>query len=270
MSIRACSLAAVLVFISLSLAPSAWASADKSHGVLPNWHAEFKVSPYAPKISQNETKQSHYNLMYGDEEPIMLSFASHYYVWSGFGLLGVGGKIGWWKQTGQARICPSATGGYEPCYGLGTDTIAANSQAGNSVTQLAIMPLSFEVVYRLDYLYRQWGIPFEAYAKMGIDYHLWWATTEGETSETTRTDADGNTKTISGKGGTPGMNASVGLMFNLDWIEPVTSARALKNGMTGSYLFVEWNAIMGDGFKQPNRLDMSASTWTFGLAMDFL
>jgi len=258
------------------------ALAEETPNELPQWHMELKVSPYKPLISENTAKQSFYEIMYGESKPMALSFATHNYVWKGFGLLGVGAKIGYWKTTGKAQLCTNGQTGdakqYLPCTPSfvwqkledpGTDT-ASYFEDGNGTTQLAVMPLSFEIAYRLDYLNRQWGIPFEAYTKLSFDYHLWWATTEGETAESTRTDENGETTTVSGSGGTPGMTASVGLMLNLDWLEPLTAVRARKNGIAGSYLFVEWNWIKGDGFDQGKRLDLSSSSVAFGLAMDFI
>ena len=246
---------------------------------LASWHIELQFKPYQPKISKNAAKQDFYNLMYGDGEPVMTTFATHHYVWDGFGLLGVGGSIGQWKTTGNTRICEDAQGNNTPCYETdGKDEAAreaqtaliAASKPGNSRTQLLVIPVGIEVVYRIDYLNREWNIPLDAYATFGLDYHFWWATTEGSIAERTLTNDDGTTETTKGKGATPGMNASVGVMLDLSFLEPTTASRGRKNGIAASYFFFEWNWSQGDGFSQPNRLDMSSSGWSLGIGMDFL
>ena len=265
------SIGIILTFFISTLGISSVAlAAEDGVKELPSWHLEVQLKPYKPQISKNEAKQSFYNLMYGESEPIMTTLATHHYLWDGFGLLGVGGSVGYWKTTGNTRLCTDDSGDNIPCPGQGIDVITNDSTAGNSSTQLMVVPLSLEVVYRIDYLNREWNIPVDAYAQFGLDYHLWWATTEGSIAETTRTNDDGTTDTISGKGATPGMNASVGLMLDLSFLEPVTAIRARKNGIAASYLFFEWNWAQGDGFKQPNRLDMSSSGWSAGIGMDFL
>jgi hypothetical protein len=269
MSKRAIITLVALMLSIVSTSTSALANKE-TDDLLQSWRMELRFTPYKPKISQNATKQAFYDLMYGDSEPVMTTFATHHYLWKGFGLLGVGASVGYWKTTGKTRLCSDADGNYIQCYGQGLDAIAASSTEGNSNTQLMIIPLSLEVAYRIDYLNREWSVPLDFYAKLGIDYHFWWATTEGEIATSTREEEDGTSNTINGSGGTPGLNGSVGVTLDLSFLEPMTATRARKNGIAASYLFFEWNWAQGDGFKQPNRLDMSSSGWTLGLGMDFL
>ena len=265
------SMSIILAAVLFSLSIASTAQAEQEHArQLPNWHMEVQLKPYKPKISQNATKQDFYNLMYGESEPVMTRLGTHHYLWDGFGLLGVGASVGYWKTTGKTRLCTDDAGQNVSCYDQGTDVTINQSTEGNSSTQLMVVPVSLELVYRLDYLNREWNIPLDAYAKFGVDYHFWWATTEGSIAETDRTEEDGTVNTIRGKGGTPGMNGSVGVMLDLSFIEPVTASRGRKNGIMASYFFFEWNWAQGDGFKQPNRLDMSSSGWSLGLGMDFL
>ncbi len=263
---------------TVGISGTAMASKENEKG-LPTWHIDLQLKPYQPKISKNAAKQDFYNLMYGESEPLMTTFSTHHYLWDGFGLLGVGGSVGYWKTTGKTRICTDENDNTSPCDGLpgsseeeraAQTALVADSTEGNSSTQLMVVPVSLEVVYRLDYLNREWDIPLDAYAQFGLDYNFWWATTEGSIAERSQTNEDGTTDTTRGKGATPGMNASVGFMLDLSFLEPVTASRGRKNGIAASYFFFEWNWAFGDGFKQPNRLDMSSSGWSLGLGMDFL
>ena len=247
-----------LVLVSLiGLAPQLGSASS-----LPASHVELKFGTYSPKISNNQAKADFFDLMYGaDSEPLMTSFAAHWYPITQWGLLGGGFRIGMWKADGAARVCSDGTA-FTDC----NSTTVFESSEGNSQTRLTIIPISIEGVYRADYLHRTYGIPFEAYLKAGLDYHLWWATTEGAVAERT---IDG--KTTRGEGGTPGYHASVGLMLNLDWLDPKTAARGrASSSMAGTYIFAEWTMVQGDGFKQGKRLDMSADQLYVGIAIDFL
>jgi len=229
---------------------------------LPSSHVELKFGTYSPKISNNQAKADFYDLMYGSEnEPVMTSFAAHWYPWRRWGLIGGGFRVSMWKIDGKARLCSDGDA-FVDC----DSTTVFDSSEGNSMTRLTLLPISLEGVFRADYLRRAYGIPFEAYVKVGLDYHLWWASTEGEIAERT---VDG--KTTRGEGGTPGYHLSAGLMLNLDWLDPKTAARGrISSSMAGTFLFVEWTKIQGDGFKQGKRLDMSGDQLHVGLAIDFL
>ena len=152
-----------LLFCTLGLSSAALAEKDVIKE-LPNWHLEIQLKPYKPQVSKNETKQSFYNLMYGESEPIMTTLATHHYVWDGFGLLGVGGSVGYWKTKGSTRICTDDANNNVPCYGQGIDVITNESTAGNSSTQLMIVPVSLEVVYEC-------GNPVDKFIKSAWQNH---------------------------------------------------------------------------------------------------
>ncbi|MEC9464611.1 MAG: MXAN_2562 family outer membrane beta-barrel protein [Myxococcota bacterium] len=225
-------------------------------------HIELKFGTYAPKISDDQTKSDFYDLMYGaDNEPLMTSFAAHWYPWRQWGLLGGGFRLSMWKIDGQARLCSNGDE-FADC----DSTTVFDSTEGNSTTQITALPISLEAVYRIDVLHRNYGIPFEAFVKVGLDYHLWWASTEGEIAERT---VDG--ETTRGEGGTAGYHVSAGLMMSLNWLDPKTAARGrVSSSMAGSYLFIEWTKLQANGFGEDNRLDMSDDQLYVGLAVDFL
>ena len=222
----------------------------------------FDLGSYQPAISKNQDAVEFFELMYGKyNSPMMGTLSVHEYPWRNHGLVGWGVKVGVWKVDGPARLCKSGT----EMVGCSSTTVF-DSEPGNTPTRLTVLPLSVEAVYRYDYLRRAHGVALEPYVKAGLDYHLWWANTNGEIAERT---VDGQKQR--GKGGTAGYHGSVGLMVNLDWLEPRTAARARRNsGIAGTFLFVELNRVFGDGFGDRARLDMSDQQLKIGFAMDFL
>ena len=87
MSKRAIITLVALMLSIVSTSTSALANKE-TDDLLQSWRMELRFTPYKPKISQNATKQAFYDLMYGDSEPVMTTFATHHYLWKGFGLLG--------------------------------------------------------------------------------------------------------------------------------------------------------------------------------------
>jgi hypothetical protein len=64
-----------------------------------------------------------------------------------------------------------------------------------------------------------------------------------------------------------GVHGSAGLALSLDWISggPVDQHRLFLD----SFLFAEVSRLWIDGFGNEKKLDMSATTITFGLSFDF-
>src|SRR5690606_11632067 len=108
-------------------------------------------------------------------------------------------------------------------------------------TQLWILPIWADAVFRVDTFAKNMGIPFVPYAKAGFVYALW-----GCSSGDTRCrSADGR----AGRGSEAGLMYAAGLMFLLDWMD-AESAKDMDNsvGINNSYFFGEWYGSDVDSF----------------------
>jgi len=264
----------LLALVILLQAPNASATENS-----PSWQFGVFAGPYKPAISSNQAQKDHYKLFYSNDaylfgdEPMMMGLESTWYVWGHeFGLAGVHAKMGVWSVKGPARRCLTADpsdpdASYINCNANDPATLT-HTETGATSTQFQVLPLQIGVVYRFNYLHKTYGIPLEAYLKGGLDYSFWWATTRGK--EAVRP-AMGDVEKKKGYGGTAGYHFGAGLYFNLDWLDPQTAARGrATRGLAGSYLFLEVNSLMVAGFNEPARLDMSATQYTIGIAIDFL
>ncbi len=167
-------------------------------------------------------------------------------LWHGFGEIGAGFSVGYWTQTGKAQ-------GYD-------------GSPSEDETELMVVPITIDLVYRFNFLAEKYNFPLVPYAKGGLAYGLWWAMDgTGETSSYTGPD----NKVYNGSGGVAGFHGTVGLRLLLDVFEP-KAARGfdLEMGVNHSYLFVEYQRLSLTNFGDAKALDLSSDLVVFGLAFD--
>ena len=96
---------------------------------------------------------------------------------------------------------------------------------------LNVIPIALLLVLRIDALADLLNVPLVPYAKVGLDWDVWWVL------------GGGGTELVDGKkanGGTVGWQVTAGLAFRLDQFDPM-SARTFDNevGVNHSYVFAE-------------------------------
>ena len=168
-------------------------------------------------------------------------------VWERFGALSLGLGTGLWKQSGNGLIKSSGV-------------------ASSDSTTFKIVPLSFDVVYRLEPLAFKWGVPLVPYAKLGAMYAIWWMLNGTENISKFK---DSNGVTRQALGGTGGYHAVFGVRFLLDVLEP-QAARSfdIEMGVNHTYLFAEYDKRVLTDFSNVNSIDLSDGVYSFGLAFD--
>ncbi|MDP9150831.1 MAG: MXAN_2562 family outer membrane beta-barrel protein [Myxococcota bacterium] len=134
-------------------------------------------------------------------------------------------------------------------------------------TSFEVFPFYGVAVLRVDVLWRDLGVPFVPYAKMGLAYSLWRSSNTLGTSAYTSASSG---QRILGEGHTVGTELAFGLGFNLNALDPY-AARNFDDamGVNGSYLFAEWTRSDLNGLFQQNALPVGGTYWTFGLAFEF-
>jgi hypothetical protein len=137
-----------------------------------------------------------------------------------------------------------------------------SSPSGESTT-LNIYPFYAVAVLRADALWKELGVPFVPYAKLGPAMAFWQASNTLGTSK----DKAGSL----GQGFTLGTQLALGVAFNLNVLDEYTARNFDQSmGVNGTYLFVEFTDANLDGlWVQPNALRVGDATWTFGLAWEF-
>ena len=168
-------------------------------------------------------------------------------LWDRFGSLSIGFGLGRWTKQGT---------------GIEKSTLKASADT----TTLKIVPISLDVVYRLDPLAHKVGIPFVPYVKVGAMYAVWWFL-NGSGDYAKFTNKDG--KSVEALGGTGGWHAAAGLRFLLDVLEP-SAARSfdIEMGVNHSYLFVEYDKRVLNDFGNSNSINLSDGVFALGLAFD--
>jgi hypothetical protein len=203
---------------------------------------ELRFGPYVPKVD-DEVAGTPYEDMFGDKFRLTWGFEVDWQFLRipAVGTLGVGGGWSRVKASAKARF-------------------AADGLRSGETTSLTIMPMHGVVVLRVDTLSRNLHIPFVPYAKLGGGYALWTCHSGG-----TRCRAPDGTL---GRGAEYGYVYALGLMLELDWLDP-QSSRDMDNsmGVNNSYLFGE---LFGSDISSfGSGMQVGTQTWVLGLAFEF-
>jgi hypothetical protein len=211
-------------------------------------HFAFQLSfgPYTPDIDSEFTTGRHpYQDYYGSGGHLMSQGEFEYLPFRKMGSLGVGLGVGFFQVSGTA---PQA------------NTTATPS--GDKST-LTVVPVSLSLVYRFDYFLETRNFPIYPYAKLGFDWAYWQVTDgNGEIA----TDGRGG----SGRGGTFGWHAVIGVALILDMLDP-EAARSFDSemGVNHTGIMFEYGHYDISGLGASDRLHVGDNAWTVGLLLEF-
>lgn len=204
---------------------------------------ELRMGPYYPDIDADSERTSQQEF-FGTKDRLFLGVELdwQFYRIPYFGTAGVGGSIGYVSFTGLNQAENLAD--------------IPDNQSISQESTLTVIPMSIVGVLRIDEASRRWPVPFVPYAKLGFGYALW-----------SVHDGVGISRTDSGdlgRGRSMGLQAAIGGMFLLDFLEPST-ARALdvESGINNSYLFFEWSHSSLTGMNVG-----SSGAWLTGIALE--
>ncbi len=230
---------------------------------------EIKFGPYLPNIDRayNGPGLGPYANIYGvtnergeatgqPKKGFYGAIAFEYQFFHFGGPLGVGFQWSMFRDRAQALIADPP---------LDPDE-SVRSTADS--TRFAVMPLALQLVYRFEFLADRVRVPLVPYAKIGPSYAFWWSK-NGAGDISTIKDDDGNV-IDKARGGAWGFQANFGGMLRLDFLER-GEARNLdrQTGINHTYVFGEWQFSQINNFGRKDSINLGASTWLVGLAMEF-
>jgi hypothetical protein len=169
------------------------------------------------------------------------------------GTLGPGVGVGYATFSANAPLASATTGGR---------CLTSTSQSSGEQTSLNIYPFYAVAVFRVDGPWKDLGIPFVPYAKLGLGGAFWQATNTLGTS---------NYNGEKGQGISLGAQLAIGIGFNLNVLDPAAAREFDETmGVNSTLLFAEWTdaSLNGLGF-QSDPLRVGGTMWTFGLAWEF-
>lgn len=207
---------------------------------------EFKFGPYTPDI--DDEGGSFYSTVFG-KPMFMFRFQYDYQFWQEVGSLAAGFEVGYGSVTGNGFL-------------EGTSTESSDE------TRLQMVPMALTLSYHLDILPLWYDVPLVPYAKVGIDYNIWWITDgTGDTAEYADPVAG---KIFTGAGDTWGFHVAAGLKILLDAFAP-KMAQTFDNeiGVNNSYLFAEFFYANISDFGSNDSIQLGTITGLFGLAFEF-
>jgi hypothetical protein len=235
-------LVAMLVVGTAITPQSAWADSPRTASM------DLRFGYYLPDVDSEfatTNGQTPYGSLIG-ASALAKSLSFDYFIFDGFGDLGVGASIGYWSATGKGRTLDGAE--------------------SQDSTELLVVPITLDLVYRFNWLAFRTGFPLVPYLKGGLAYALWWSY-DGNDDVSTYTGSDN--KVRSARGGIAGLHGALGMRLLLDVFEPrAAKGFDLEMGINHSYLFIEYQALSINNFGSPTSLDLSDGVVMFGLAFD--
>ncbi|MDP9033704.1 MAG: MXAN_2562 family outer membrane beta-barrel protein [Myxococcota bacterium] len=214
---------------------------------------ELRFSPFTPDVDSDSSLHgaTPFRDRFGTNPRLLFSAEIDWQVVRipHVGTLGPGVGGGYSTMTRPAPFAPPRTG------------------LSGEDTTFEVFPFYGVAVLRADVLWRDLGVPFVPYAKLGLAYSLWRASNTLGTSAYTSASSG---QRVLGEGHTVGTELAFGLGFNLNSLDPY-AARNFDDamGVNGSYLFAEWTRSDLNGLFQKNALPVGGTYWTFGLAFEF-
>jgi hypothetical protein len=213
-----------------------------------NVYFDLKLGGYFPRIDREPgLSGAPYETTFGaGATMLMFDVELQYYVYQGWGALGVGVSGGYAEKFAPARVVGSGEPSAEK-------------------TGLRVYPIRAVLGYRFDYPALHWHVPLVPYAKASLITMPWQAVTGNRVD--TAVDAAG--ATLRGAGVRWGFGFTAGIALMLDFLEP-RLARDFDTsvGVNHSYLLAELVVERVNNFGRGG-LDLSSQRWMFGLALDF-
>ena len=200
----------------------------------PEWGIEVGISLYRPDVDGELGNGTHpYADTFGNSRHLLTEAELVRYLGHRWGNFGVGLRAGYYKVTGAAFLADGIT------------------RSGDE-TGLRLIPVALSLVERggdLPGLRRLGLIP---YAKAGLDFVMWTASSSG----------NGGSHT----GLSPGWHVAGGLMLSLGVVAGNPSQPGALAGLGA--LFWEWDYAAIDGLGLGHALHLGDSTWYAGLMFD--
>jgi len=209
-----------------------------------NFALELRFSPYRPQIDDDKALTSKpFESTFGKKARLFIGLEVDWQVLRipHFGTVGPGLGVGYVTMSRTVQTVSGRTSGDE--------------------TSLSIYPFTAVGVLRADALWRDFGVPFVPYGKLGLGVALWRASNSAGTS---------SQDNVSGKGTSWGTDIALGMALALDALDQGAS-RNMDNatGINNTYLYIEAYWLTLDGIAQPHALHVGTSSWTMGLAFEF-
>ncbi len=245
----------VLLAIATALGPAAAAESPQRFAL------ELRIGGYHPRIDSEP------GLVASEPRPVDAPMDPYYpyariFGNSGFALFEL--EFDWQVTRLFGTLGAGMAAGYFAAVGKGLFAATEGADAGKASddsTALLLVPIRALGVWRVDEFARRWNVPLVPYAKLGFGPTLFWVTNgHGGVSW-----YDGNRAA----GTRWGWEAAAGLMFLLDFIDPILSAEFdYEWGVNGSYVFLEFRANRVGTMGRPG-FNFSDDLFTGGLALEF-
>ena len=190
----------------------------------------------------------------GDGEFIFqLSYDQMLYHSKPAGAVMLGASFHYWKKSGSGVFVGGALDG---------------TTSETDGTSMQMIPLRLYALYRVEQLDKYFNVPLVPYAKIGLNYYIWWIK---DNHDSVAEYTDPNTgDSYDGYGGTFGWDVSVGVLLSLNFLDSgMATTFDMEYGINNTYLYFEYIFAFVDDFGSDSSFDLSNQYWLTGIAFDF-
>jgi hypothetical protein len=202
---------------------------------------ELRFGPYKPNVDSEFSARHPYQDFFGSGQHLLSQIEFDYEFFHKMGTAAIGVGAGYYSVTGTAPLDTGVPSGDQ--------------------STLKVAPVAVSLIYRFDYFQETRDIPLVPYGKLGLDWAYWQITDgNGEIAH-----ADGGT----GRGGTLGWHAAIGLALVLDMFDPAAARDFDADlGVNHTSLVFEYRHADISGFGRDS-LHVGDTTWSAGLLLQF-
>jgi len=228
-----------------------------------HWHAGIRLGPYVPGIDDQLNMPvgkfaGPYEQMFGGYS-VLPMLDVDYFLWRGFGQLGVGASLGYMGK--KARAWQANSDPNDP----------KRPRTEGDENKFRLFPFSINAVYRFTYLDDEFGVPIVPYARGGLAYYVWWVT--GPNGDFATSCIGPNTSTMCPKttaaGASLGVVGSVGLAIRAERVDEGAARSMRESGIEHAGFYAEYSIGKVDGFGSDKKLSVGAATWFAGVDFEF-
>ncbi|HEX5062169.1 MAG TPA: MXAN_2562 family outer membrane beta-barrel protein [Kofleriaceae bacterium] len=227
------------------------------------WHAGIRLGPYVPGIDDQVNMPvgkfaGPYEQMFGGSS-VLPVLDVDYFLWRGFGQLGVGASLGYLGKKAHA-------------WQAGSDPAdPKRPRAEGDENKFRLFPFSLNVVYRFTYLDDEYGVPIVPYARGGLAYYIWWITApNGDFSKScVGPNTGAMCQTTTAAGASLGVVGSVGLAVRAERVDEGAARSMRESGIEHAGFYAEYSIGKVDGFGSDKKLSVGDATWFAGVDFEF-
>ncbi len=226
---------------------------------LVKWHVSVAVGPYTPQIDkQLGLTPGPYKAMFGGYS-ILPQITVDRVLWRKYGQFGVGASLGYMSKSAH------------PFQDMTSPTDPDRPRSEGDTNSFTLIPAALSAFYRFTMLDDDYGIPIIPYARVGLDYYVWWV--KAPNGGFAKVCGDGGMEPDCSQnkalGASLGIQGTIGIAIRAERIDKNAAQSMRDGGIEHAGFFGEVELADVNGFGESGKLSVGDTTWFAGVEFEF-